>query len=106
MTDTTTDTTTEIATVLAYAGAMFDGGDEPSRLKITQEWVDNDFTADQVHFWTRAGCWDADTAAMLRGAGFRPDRDTLRVNDGDLPCRPDEMYALCNGDVTLDVLSW
>jgi hypothetical protein len=96
----------EIETILCSAGAMFDGGSDQSRAEIAEDWADHDFSAREVSVWIDAGCWDAGTAAELRGAGFRPGCDKLAYRPGEEISGMDAMYAFCNSDTSLKKLSW
>jgi hypothetical protein len=90
-----------IKSFLLAAGETFHGGrvDE-----IAQDWEDHGFTDDNIGGWIAVGCWDASSAAELREAGFRTDRDELRYAPGAEIEGMDAMYAFCNCDRRLDQL--
>ena len=94
-----------IEDILRTAGPMFDGGNDESRHRIVQEWAEL-FETSEVKRWIDAGCWDAMTASDLRDSGHDPKTDKLRYREGFGRDDMDPMYALCNGDTSLDKLEF
>lgn len=92
-------TRTEIEAILRTAGPMFDGGDSLRRAELVGEWDDYfDGDVDAVQRWVEAGYWCPATAYAVAHAGH---------SAGDVPSGHDDpIYALCNGDATIESLDW
>ncbi len=107
---TTTKKIQDMAAMLRGYGPTFDGGSDSARLRIAEEWVEADFTADHAEQWVKARVWDADTAAKLNDEGLTPDDLTKAVEsmtDGlDDDARRKRwtdgcpIYSVCNGDTS------
>lgn len=92
-----------IADVLLAAGDMFSGGTIERAVEIAKEWQLAGFKPVAVANWTQIGFWDAQSARLLKDAGFSSHTHVLRFRDGR---EGDAVYAYCNGDVRLADLEW
>ena len=102
----------DVADVLMAHGERFSGGSREQAEDLAAEWVDAEFTADEVEAWAAAGVWDADTAAILHNNDMKPAdvlaTAALLVKASDDPAEEftdgDPVYSVCNGDTSVDVL--
>jgi hypothetical protein len=101
-----TATRDDLMTTLIHAGEMFHGGRAD---EIAAEWADefdDDFEAAVA--WIEAGYWDAGAAVKLLDLGMSSG-DTLAYRKGrekDHGYGIDPIYAICNGDASIDDLTW
>lgn len=58
-----------IESTLRQSGPRYTGADVAA---LSQEWIDEDFSANDVEEWIDIGVWSPETAAALRDAGLSP----------------------------------
>jgi len=109
---TDNETVTEIADILKAYGELFHGG-RPD--EVAAEWVEAGVTdLDAVNGWCMANVWEPRVAAALQAAHISPQRlcdiaAKIRSSAIVVPWRRrrDEscpVYALCDGDISVDDL--
>jgi hypothetical protein len=88
----------DMATTIRCTTGMvgFIAGNEPVE-NAAECWIDAGFTADDAPAWWEAGCFDADSASVLRDAGLTPEQVGER-HDTDEP--ESWGYRHSNGDVS------
>lgn len=69
----------DMVVALLSRGATFHGGDIPFH---AEEWLDNDFDAEDAGRWMDAGVFNASAAKTLQDEGVEPDEAAKTMNDG------------------------
>jgi len=101
MTNTTRD---DLIAALTSAGDTFTGGRVED---IADEWADCFIDLADAILWINAGYWDAGSAATLAEYGAEPgDVKYVEGREKDHGYGVDPIYAYCNGDCTIDDLTW
>ena len=98
-------TTTKIAAMkheLIIRGECYSGSNPDS---IAEDWAER-FSVPVAAGWMDAGFWDADAAESCKKAGYSPSKMKAIAEDqverGIEYSSGDLIYALCNGDVSVD----
>ena len=98
-------TVTKIAAMkseLISRGEFFSGSNPDS---IAEDWAER-FSVSAAAGWMNAGFWDADAAECCKDAGYTPSKIKAIAEDqtdrGIEYSSGDLIYALCNGDASVD----
>jgi len=87
---------------LIIRGEFFSGSNPDS---IAEDWAER-FSVSAAAAWMNAGFWDADAAESCRNAGYSPSKMKAIAEDqadrGIEYSSGDLIYALCNGDASVD----
>ena len=99
----------EMAEMLDKHGSTFAGNNADD---TAQDWLDNEFSADDADAWCEIGVWDASTAAIFRDAGKSP--SDIKAASQRLVAAEDDasevytdaspIYAACNNDIDAQII--